>query len=265
MKLGATDGIARSARHPTRTRARQLCCRIHVVPVYPSGVRTPGCPHCEPRDAVGSPPRRFHRTPSPSGQGRRAEPRAVRRCAQAHVRRMRGDTWPPNGQHARPYPSCTPTREGAVAAGAEAAVPCLANAVAAALPCRHRAGPAAPNQHRPALSSSSSSPSAPSQPRRTVVRPPDGAVTGQAPPRRTLEAGQAAGHRRHRFQPFPGQKPPLSTSAAVRDNSSGQVRPSPAGDSAAGEEQAAQGLHCKRQETFRVRFGNQGCLCDSEI
>jgi hypothetical protein len=126
-----------------------------------AGVRTPQRIRGGPACAVGSPPRRFHRAPSPSGQGRRAKPRAVRRCAQAHVRRMRGDTCPPNGQHARPYPSCTPTREGTSATGAEAAVPCLANAVAAALPCCRRAGLAAPNQHRPTLSSSSSSPSAP--------------------------------------------------------------------------------------------------------
>jgi hypothetical protein len=132
--------------------------------------------------------------------------------------------------------------------------PYLANAVAAALPCRRRAGPAAPNQRQPALSYSSSSPSAPPQHRRIVARPPDGAVTVQAPPRRTPEAGHAAGHRRRRSQPFQGQNPPLSMSVAVRDNSSGQVRPSLAGDSAAGEEQARLGTTLQEARNFQGSF-----------
>jgi hypothetical protein len=48
--------------------------------------------------------------------------------------------------------------------------------------CRRQAGPAAPNQRRSALSSSSSNPSAPPQPSRTVARPPDRVVAVQVPP-----------------------------------------------------------------------------------
>jgi hypothetical protein len=114
-------------------------------------------------------------------------------------------------------------------------------------------------------------------PKYTVnTRRPDGAGTVQALPRRTPEAGHAAGHWRHRSQPFQGQKPPLSMLVAVRDNSSGQVRPSPAGDSATGEEQARPGTTLQEARNFQGSFWkprvfvwfwnlSQGSLCSCTL
>jgi hypothetical protein len=170
---------------PTRAHVHVVASMWHLcaVPVYGRHEYIA----LDPRSTLDPPPHHFHHTSRPRRPRALSRPRArAPYTYTAHVARQ------VDAQLARDHLiALVITRASQGQLQHSTAAPCLASAVAVTLPCRRRAGPAAPNQRRSALSSPSSSSSSHPQPSRTVAWTPGKAVTVQAPPQWTVQ-GRAA-------------------------------------------------------------------------